>query len=102
MYKGNFFECRDKNMTLFTGFIADIIPGEVIREDIFGIAKNSESALYRIHYYTKYYQMDELRKSLLNSDNLDKKKKRTIKMIKNPLNQMKVNLQRNLNCFHLL
>ena len=75
MYKGNFFECRDKNMTLFTGFIADIIPGEVIREDIFGIAKNSESALYRIHYYTKYYQMDELRKSLLNPDNLDKKKK---------------------------
>ena len=52
LYEGMFFKCHDKNMKLFTGFIADIIPGEVIREEIFGIAKNSNFAMYRIHYYT--------------------------------------------------
>ena len=72
LYEGMFFKCHDKNMKLFTGFIADIIPGEVIREEIFGIAKNSNFAMYRIHYYTKFYQIDELREKLLNPDKYNK------------------------------
>ena len=65
IYDGKFFECKDKNMIYFTGFISEIIPGEVIREEIFGIAKRYEVAMYRIHYYTKYYYLDELRERLL-------------------------------------
>ena len=72
LYEGMFFKCHDKNMKLFTGFIADIIPGEVIREEIFGIAKISNFAMYRIHYYTKFYQIDELREKLLNPDKYNK------------------------------
>ena len=72
LYVGMFFKCHDENMKLFTGFIADIIPGEVIREEIFGIAKNSNFAMYRIHYYTKFYQIDELREKLLNPDKYNK------------------------------
>ena len=72
IYEGKFFECRDKNMKFFTGFIADVIPGEVIREEIYGIAQKSELAMYRIHYYTKYYKTDELRDRLLNPDKYKK------------------------------
>ena len=72
IYEGMFFECNDKNMKFFTGFIADSIPGEIIREDIFGIAQNSQLAMYRIHYYTKYYQIDELRDRLLNPEKYKK------------------------------
>ena len=72
IYEGMFFECNDKNMKFFTGFIADSIPGEIIREEIFGIAQNSQLAMYRIHYYTKYYQIDELRDRLLNPEKYKK------------------------------
>ena len=68
IYKGMFFECHDINMKLFTGFIADFIPGEIIREEIYGIAKSSNLAMYRIQYYTKNYRTDELRDRLLNPD----------------------------------
>ena len=59
-------------MKSFTGFIADIIPGQIIREEIFGIAQNSEFAIYRIHYYTKYYKIDDLRDRLLNPNKYKK------------------------------
>ena len=64
LYKDKFFKCKDKRMKNFTGFIGEIIPGKVIREEIFGIAKNSGLAMYRIQYFTKYYQLDELRDRL--------------------------------------
>ena len=63
-----FFKCKDKNMKLFTGFIPDIIPGKVIREEINGIAKSSKVCMYRIHYYTKYFKLDEFRQKLLNNE----------------------------------
>ena len=72
IYEGKSFECRDKSMKYFTGFIGEIIPGEVIREEIFGIAKNAELAMYRIQYYTKYYQIDELRDRLLHPEKYNK------------------------------
>ena len=52
-----FFKCIDKNMREFTGFIADIIPGKVIREEINGIAKANKVCIYRIHYYTLIFQI---------------------------------------------
>ena len=67
-----FFECHDSKMKSFTGFIADIIPGQIIREEIFGIAQNSEFTIYRIHYYTKYYKIDDLRDRLLNPNKYKK------------------------------
>ena len=72
LYKDKFFKCKDKRMKNFTGFIGEIIPGKVIREEIFGIAKNSGLAMYRIQYFTKYYQLDELRDRLLNPEKYPK------------------------------
>ena len=69
LYKSEaFFKCIDKNMREFTGFIADIIPGKVIREEINGIAKANKVCIYRIHYYTKYFKLEELRQKLLNNE----------------------------------
>ena len=68
IYDDKFFECKDKRMKSFTGFIGEIIPGQVIREEIHGIAKSAGLAMYRIHYYTKYYQLDELRDRLLHPE----------------------------------
>ena len=62
-------------MKLFTGFIGEIILGEIIREEIYGIAKSAGHAIYRILYYTKYYQLDELRDRLLNPDKYPEEKK---------------------------
>ena len=72
LYEDKIFECKDKKMKNFTGFIGEIIPGEIIREEIFGIARNAALAMYRIHYYTKYYQLDELRDRLLNPEKYKK------------------------------
>jgi hypothetical protein len=61
------FKYEDKNMKYFNGFIGEIIPGEIIREVIYGIAKSENKfCMYRIHYFTKYYKIDELREKILN------------------------------------
>ena len=60
------FKYEDKNMKYFNGFIGEIIPGEIIREVIYGIAKSENKfCMYRIHYFTKYYKIDELREKIL-------------------------------------
>ena len=57
----------DKEALQFAGFIGEIIPGEIIKENIYGIAKdNDQFCMYRIHYITKYYRLNELREKFLN------------------------------------
>ena len=65
------FKCFDKNIKKFIGFNSDIIPGEIVREEIVQIATSNSLAMYRLIYYTKYFKVEELRKNLLN--NKDKK-----------------------------
>ena len=60
------FKCEDKNMKQFIGFNCNIIPGEIIREEIVQIAKGDTLAMYRIEYYSKYFDTKELREKLLN------------------------------------
>ena len=60
--------CLDNNMKTFIGFISDIIPGQIIREEIIQIAETKSLAMYRIQYYTKYFKTEELRKILLNKE----------------------------------
>ena len=76
------FKYKDKDIKNFCGFIGDMIPGEIIREEIYGIARKKTFAMYRIHYYTKYYILNELREKLLkeevkknNEQNLNKENK---------------------------
>jgi len=63
----NFFQYMN-NMDYFIGFKSDIIPGEIVREEISEIARNSSLSIQRIEYFTKYYKFDELRKGLLNKN----------------------------------
>ena len=66
---GNFdFKCEDKEMKKFIGFNCNIIPGDIVREEIVQIATGDYLALYRLEYYTKYYDTKELREKLLNPD----------------------------------
>ena len=76
------FKYKDKDIKNFCGFIGEMIPGEIIREEIYGIARKKTFAMYRIHYYTKYYILNELREKLLkeevkknNEQNLNKENK---------------------------
>ena len=61
-------KCLDKRLKKHIGFISDIIPGEIVREEIVQIASASNAAMYRLMYYTKYFKTDELRNKLLNKD----------------------------------
>ena len=63
------FKYKDKKIKSFNGFIGQIIPGEIVREEINGIAKSEAYCMYRIQYYTKYYNYEELREKLLNKKN---------------------------------
>ena len=62
------FKSKDKNIKNFIGFNSDIIPGEIVRENIIRIAGITTMAMYRIEYYTKYYKKDELRNTLMNKN----------------------------------
>ena len=62
------FKYNDKNIELYNGFIGQMIPGQIIREEIYGIAKSTAYAMYRIHYFTKYYNYEELREKLINKE----------------------------------
>ena len=65
------FKSKDKNIKKFIGFNSDIIPGEIVREDIIRIANTSTMAMYRIEYYTKYHKKDELRNILMNKKEMN-------------------------------
>ena len=78
----SFYRYEDENIRKFNGFISEIIPGEIIREEIFRIAKRDELAIYRIHYFTEYYHLDDLREKLLNKkDYKNIEEKQEIKII---------------------
>ena len=64
----NYYECEDKNMKKFIGFISNIIPGDIIREEIVQIAKGDTIVMYRLEYYAKYYNAKEFREKLLNKE----------------------------------
>ena len=71
------FECFDESIKRYIGFNPDIIPGEIVREEIQQIAQTRTLAMYRIHYYTKYFNRDELRNSLLkNSEKKEEENKK--------------------------
>ena len=59
------FTCLDINIKNYIGFNSDIVPGEIIREEIVEIATSKNLGLYRLEYFTKYYKVDELRNKLL-------------------------------------
>ena len=59
------FKCPDKQIKEFIGFVSDIIPGEIVREELVEIATSGSVAMYRLEYFTKYYNVNELREKLL-------------------------------------
>ena len=63
----NIYKCYDEKIKDYIGFNSDIIPGEIVKESIELIAKNSRQGMYRADYFTKYYKFDELRNNLLNN-----------------------------------
>ena len=65
------FKCYDEQIKNFLGFNSDIIPGQIIKEEIRLLVKSNNCALYRIDYFTKYFNTDILRKSLLHNDDGD-------------------------------
>ena len=62
------YDCEDEKMKKFIGFISNIIPGDIVREEIVQIATGETLAMYRLEYYTKYYDTKELREKLLNKE----------------------------------
>ena len=68
------FNVRDKKINKFLGFNCDIIPGDIVREEIVQVAKTSGMALYRVEYFTKYHKKDELRTTLLKEKEEEEKK----------------------------
>ena len=62
------FNCEDEKMKKFIGFNCNIIPGEIVREEIVQIANGDYLGMYRLEYYTKYFDTKELREKLLNPD----------------------------------
>ena len=68
------FNIYEKKMKKFIGFNSDIIPGDIVREEIIQIASKNSMAIYRIEYYTKYYKTDELRNILLTKNKKEEEK----------------------------
>jgi len=62
------FNCHDENMKKFIGFNCNIIPGDIVREEIVQIASGDYLAMFRLEYYTKYYDAKELREKLLHPE----------------------------------
>jgi hypothetical protein len=67
------FNIYDKKLKNFIGFNSDIIPGDIVREEIIQITKVNNMAIYRVEYYTKYHKTEELRNFLLRKKKEDKK-----------------------------
>ena len=68
------FKCPDKQIKEFIGFVSDIIPGEIVREELVEIATSGSVAMYRLEYFTKYYNVNELREKLLKKKEKEKEK----------------------------
>ena len=62
------FKCLDINLKKFIGFNSDIIPGQIIREEIVQLAQTKKLAMYSIQYFTKYFKTEELRNILLHKN----------------------------------
>ena len=77
------FKCPDTDFQEYIGFNPDIIPGEIVREEIEIIAETHSLALYRIQYYTKYFNKEQLRDKLLKQNEEMKEKKEKNEQIKN-------------------
>ena len=73
------FNCSSKKLKNFIGFNSDIIAGEIIREEICEIATSKAVGMYRIEYFTKYYNVDELRNKLLKNKDFNKNENGNIK-----------------------
>ena len=80
--KGEFeIKSFDKIIKNFIGFNSDIIPGEVVREEIQQLAKTSSYSVYKLEYFTKFYTVDELRKNLLQNNKNQEQNKNMEKII---------------------
>jgi len=78
------------NMDNFIGFKSDIIPGEIVREEISEIAKTYSLSIQRIEYFTKYYKFDELRNALLNKNKYYEYKIKNIDLEKQEIKQKEI------------
>ena len=73
------FNCPDENMKKFLGFNCNIIPGDIVREEIVQIASGDYLAMFRLEYYAKYYDTKTLREQLLNQEKNNNNDKINIK-----------------------
>ena len=73
------FNCPDENMKKFLGFNCNIIPGDIVREEIVQIASGDYLAMFRLEYYAKYYDTKTLREKLLNQEKNNNNDKINIK-----------------------
>ena len=73
------FNCPDENMKKFLGFNCNIIPGDIVREEIVQIASGDYLAMFRLEYYTKCYDTKTLREKLLNQEKNNNNDKINIK-----------------------
>ena len=85
------FKCLDNRIKKWIGFVSDIIPGEVVREQIEEIANSQTVAMYRLSYFTKYFKIEELRKKLLEPKKVNEEKEE-----KNILNDKNTKLEENV------
>ena len=79
------------NMDNFIGFKSDIIPGEIVKEEISEIATTRIFSIQRIEYFTKYYKFDELRNALLNKTKYCECKIKNIDIENQDIEKKKIN-----------
>ena len=79
------------NMDYFIGFKSDIIPGEILREEISEIARHKSLSIQRIEYSTKYYKFNELRNALLNKTKYCECKIKNIDIENQDIEKKKIN-----------
>ena len=99
-----YFTCNDNNMKIFIGYNCNIIPGDIVREEIVQIATGGTLAMYRLEYYTKYFDRKELRDKLLkeekNKENIDEakdKEKMNTNVVTNEENKKENKIQEDIN-----
>ena len=54
-----------EEVTNFTGFIPDYIPGEIVKTEIQSLVNTQRLELMRFAYYTKYYDIDKFKKEVI-------------------------------------
>ena len=98
------FTCSDNNMKIFIGYNCNIIPGDIVREEIVQIATGGTLAMYRLEYYTKYFDRKELRDKLLkeekNKEKIDEakdKEKMNTNVVTNEENKKENKIQEDIN-----